>query len=145
MKSLCDKCLAACCRYVALPFDEPTDPESFEEVRWFLMHEGVSVFVTDGQWYVSVATPCRHLGEDGQCDAYETRPQICRDYDSDSCDYQGGDYEYQMFFTHPEQIAEYARKKLAANEKRRKKPKGGRRRAGAGASGMGAASKDERR
>ena len=113
MKSLCIRCPGACCRYIALPFDEPEDEEAFEEVRWFLMHEGVSVFVTDDQWYVSVATPCKHLTDQSLCDVYATRPQICRQYGQDDCDYCGGDYEYQQFFTHPEQIVEYAEQKLA--------------------------------
>jgi len=101
-----------CCRYIALPFDEPEDREGFEEIRWFLMHEGVTVFVTDGSWYVSVATPCKHLDETGMCDRYRTRPHICREYSSENCDYHGGDYEYQLLFTHAEQLAEYAREIL---------------------------------
>jgi len=85
------------------------------------MHEGVSVFVSDGLWYISVAAPCKHLTEESLCDIYETRPQICRQYSSNGCDYVGGDYEYKLFFTHPEQIVEYAREKLAT---KRKKPSG---------------------
>jgi Fe-S-cluster containining protein len=101
-----------CCRYIALPLDEPADRETFEEIRWFLMHEGVTVFVTDGQWYLSVSTACRHLDEKGMCGAYATRPAICRKYGSDNCDYHGGEYEYQLFFTHPQQLADYAAEKL---------------------------------
>ena len=111
MKSLCEKCPAACCRYIALPCDEPTDENSFQEFRWFLMHEGVSVFVSDGSWYVSVSTPCKHLDEQGKCDIYDQRPNICREYSSKNCDYQGGDYGYKLFFTHPHQIVEYAKEK----------------------------------
>jgi len=134
MRSLCDKCPAACCRYIALPFDEPTDKEAFEEVRWFLMHEGVSVFVTEGHWYISMAATCKHLTEDSRCDAYESRPQICRQYDTDNCDYGGGDYGYKLFFTHPEQVAEYARKKLAPKPavKKKRRRAGGKVCAGAG-------------
>jgi uncharacterized protein len=109
MKSLCHRCPAACCRYIALPFDEPKSAEAFEEIRWFLMHEGVTVFVTDGQWYVSMQTHCRHLDAQSRCTIYARRPLICRQYSSDGCDYRGGDYGYKLFFTHPEQIAEYAR------------------------------------
>ncbi len=111
-ESLCDQCPGMCCRYIALPIDKPDDRESFEEIRWFLMHEGVTVFVTDGQWYVSVATRCKHLDEQGMCDAYATRPAICRNYSSDNCDYHGGEYEYQLFFTHAGQLADYAAEQL---------------------------------
>ena len=140
MKSLCENCPAACCRYIALPLDEPTDAESFEEVRWFLMHEGVSVFVSDGQWYLSMATQCKHLTEESQCQRYETRPQICREYSSDSCDYRCGDYEYDEFFTHPEQIVEYAN--LVSGSKKGPGKKGkGRRKVSAHTGGKGDAGK----
>ncbi len=109
MKSLCDRCPGACCRYIALPFDEPTEKESFEEIRWFLMHKGVTVFVTEGQWYVSSAVECKHLTDQGACGIYETRPDICREYSNSNCDYHGGDYEYELFFSGAEQLDEYAR------------------------------------
>lgn len=123
-KTLCAKCSAMCCRYIALPFDEPTDRESFDEARWFLMHEGVTVFVSDDQWYVSVATPCKHLDEQGMCSVYPKRPQICRDYADENCDYCGGDYEYSLFFCHPEQMEAYANEVLGENEdKPKRKPR----------------------
>ncbi len=127
-----------CCRYIALPLDEPTDAEAFAECRWFLMHEGVTIFVSDGDWYVSVATPCGHLTEDGDCDTYETRPDICRKYGADNCDYHGGDYEYKLFFTHPEQLAEYARDVLGA-DKVGKRPRKSRRHKVVAGSGTGKA------
>ncbi len=111
MKSLCYRCPAACCRYIALPFDEPEDLEAFEEIRWFLMHEGVTVFVTEGHWYISVATRCTHLDEQSRCTIYPRRPQICRQYSSAGCDYRGGDYGYKLLFTHPKQLEEYMAKK----------------------------------
>lgn len=120
MKTLCNKCAAMCCRYIALPFDEPTTREAFEEGCWFLMHEGVTLFVTEGQWYVSVATPCKQLDAEGLCAGYPARPQICRDYSDDGCDYQGGDYEYEMFFTHPDQLAAYADEVLNKRKGRKK-------------------------
>lgn len=125
MKTLCNKCGSMCCRYVALPFETPDDQEGFDEVRWFLMHEGVTVFVTEGQWFFSVATPCKHLSPQGRCEVYTRRPRICRDYNDDGCDYQGGDYEYKLFFTHPEQIDAYAAKALAKKKRKRKKVKRG--------------------
>ena len=111
-QSVCDGCPGMCCRYVALPIETPEDAATYEEVRWYLMHEGVTVFVTDGQWYLSVATTCRHLDESGLCGRYAARPKICRDYSAENCDYHGGEYEYELFFSHPEQIERYAREQL---------------------------------
>ncbi len=77
---LCEHCTAACCRYIALPFDTPETPADFEDVRWFLIHEHVSVFVEDGDWYVAFDTACRHLQPDHRCGIYPTRPKVCRSY-----------------------------------------------------------------
>src|SRR4051794_4770830 len=43
--SLCDKCAALCCRYFALPIDNPKSAHDYDNVRWYLMHENVVVFV----------------------------------------------------------------------------------------------------
>ena len=77
---LCFYCPAKCCRYFALPIDTPTDWEDFEFMRWFLLHERASVFTEEGDWYLLVHSPCKMLGDDNLCQAYETRPEICRDY-----------------------------------------------------------------
>ena len=104
---LCEHCAAACCRYLALPIDKPTSARDYDDIRWYLLHKGVSVFVEDGDWYVQFQARCRALGSDNLCAAYETRPHICRQYMPDSCDYSGGSYSYDHLFTHPQQIEKY--------------------------------------
>ena len=75
------------------------------------MHEGITVFVEEGDWYVQYQTCCKNLRADNHCGIYETRPEICREYQAQSCDYQGGDYGYDHLFTHPKQIEAYYREK----------------------------------
>ena len=41
----CHLCTARCCRYIALEIDRPSDPKGCDQVRWFLLHEGVKVWV----------------------------------------------------------------------------------------------------
>lgn len=106
---LCEHCTAACCRYIALPIDTPEEREDFDPIRWYLIHEGVSVFVEDGDWYISFATSCRHVQPDYRCGIYETRPQICRDYSTDNCDYHSGDYGWEHHFSAPEHLDDYVR------------------------------------
>ncbi|MGD2109966.1 MAG: YkgJ family cysteine cluster protein [Phycisphaerae bacterium] len=108
---LCEHCAAACCRYLALPIDKPTTKRDFDDIRWYLMHEGVSVFVEDGDWYVQYQTRCKNLGSDNRCTIYETRPEICAEYEPNGCDYQGGDYGYDHLFTHAKQIEAFYREK----------------------------------
>ena len=100
----CKIFIAKCCRYFALPIEEPENWKDFEYIRWYLLHERATVFIEDDSWYLLVHTKCKHLGDDHLCQAYETRPQICRDYTTDNCEYHD-DWTYDHYFETPEQIA----------------------------------------
>lgn len=106
---LCEHCTAVCCRYIALPIEKPETPRDFDDVRWYLMHEGISVFVEDGQWYMLIQSRCQHLRPDHRCGIYETRPRICRSYTTDNCDYHSGDYGWEAHFATPEHLDAYMR------------------------------------
>lgn len=114
--NLCKKCQGLCCRYVALPLDEPTDKGDFDDIRWYLAHENITVFVEDGDWYVNFKTTCRHLSEDDyMCTMYETRPKICRKYKASDCDFAEGEYDYDLHFTDDKQMQEYIKIKFDNN------------------------------
>ncbi len=129
---LCEHCTAACCRYLAIPLDKPAGARDYDDMRWYLMHEKVLVFVEDGDWFIQFHTACKNLGADNLCGVYETRPEICREYEAKDCDYTGGNYGYDHFFTHPKQIEEFyterTGKKLGAPKPPTRRP----RRKGAG-------------
>lgn len=108
---LCEQCAAACCRYLAIPLDRPRSPRDYDDIRWYLMHEGVSVFVEDGDWFIQFQTRCRNLQADNRCGVYDVRPQICREYQPGDCDYSGADFGYEAIFTHPSQLEAYFLKK----------------------------------
>lgn len=105
-KVLCDYCIAKCCRYFALPIEEPTTFNDWEYIRWFLLHGRASVFTEEGTWYLLVHTECKHLQPDNRCGIYETRPQICRDYTTDKCEYDD-DWTYEKYLETSEQVGEY--------------------------------------
>ena len=63
------------------------------------------MFTEDESWYLCVHTVCKHLEHDNRCGIYETRPQICRDYTTDACEFD--EFTYEHYFETPEQIAEY--------------------------------------
>jgi Fe-S-cluster containining protein len=125
VKGQCDKCTGLCCRYFALPIDTPETRDDYDDIRWYLCHEGVSVFVEDGDWYLNITKcKCRHLSEkDHRCLIYDRRPKICRKYRHDNCDFVQGEYDYELHFTNDQQMAEYIRVKFDNNltEKRRAK------------------------
>jgi Fe-S-cluster containining protein len=71
---------------VAIEIDRPTTKREYENVIWYLLHEGVSVFVEDDRrWFVEFSTPCTALNPQGLCTRYGERPQICRDYAVEDC------------------------------------------------------------
>ncbi len=113
--SLCDHCTAKCCKYFALPIDKPTTFQDFEFMRWFLLHDRATVFTDEGSWYLLVHTTCKHLQPDHRCGIYETRPQICRDYSTDKCEYED-DWVYDHYLETAEQVWEYAEAVLGPAE-----------------------------
>lgn len=104
---LCSYCTAKCCRYFALPIETPTTWADFDHMRWYMFHGRVSIFVEDDTWYLMVFADCEHLRDDHMCGTYETRPQICRDYTTDDCEYDN-DACYDKLFETADQIWEYA-------------------------------------
>lgn len=107
----CHKC-ARCCRYFCFEIDEPDTYDEFEDIRWYLCHEGVSVHIDEGDWFISIENRCKMLGQDDRCTIYAKRPLMCSTYDPDSCDYTDDDYGYDEEFLTPEEIERYARRKL---------------------------------
>ena len=107
-KILCEYCTAKCCKYIALPAAHaPKTWKDFDEMRWFVAHKDVNVFVDDGDWYVMFNARCNHLRDDNLCNIYDTRPQICRDYTTKGCEYDDY-YLYEKIFENDEQLYEYA-------------------------------------
>lgn len=121
-KVLCDFCVAKCCRYFALPIDEPEEFEDFEFIRWFLLHERATIFKEDGTWYLLVHNVCRHLQPDNRCGIYETRPQVCRDYSTKDCEYED-EWTYEFYLERPEQVFEYEEAVLQEEGKSIRSPK----------------------
>lgn len=105
--NLCEYCQGKCCRYFALPLDEPVDWEDFEHIRWYILHEFATVFTEDENWFLLVHTKCKSLDERNRCLTYENRPSICRKYTTARCEYDD-DWVYDKYFETPEQVQEYA-------------------------------------
>ena len=106
-ENLCDHCTAKCCHYFALPIETPKCRRDFDFMRWYLLHEGATLFVEGDTWYLLVYSTCKHLRDDHRCGIYHTRPQICRDYTTDECEFED-DWTYEKYFETAEQIDEYA-------------------------------------
>ena len=122
-KILCDKCTGLCCRYFALPIETPEDREDYDDVRWYLSHNNITVFVEDGDWYINIKNKCQHLKKDYMCGIYNTRPKICRNYSRNDCDLIEGEYDYELHFTNDKQMEEYIKIKFCNNVTEKEKAK----------------------
>lgn len=128
--SQCKKCTGLCCRYFALPIETPESESDYDDIRWYLCHKDITVFVEDGDWYLNVKNKCRHLSEKNyRCKIYDRRPGICRGYKHSTCDYIEGEYDYELHFTNDKQMEEYIKIKFHNNINEKKKLK--RKKAGA--------------
>jgi len=92
----CENC-SLCCRYVALEIDAPEDQEDFDQIKWFLLHKDVWVFIDhDDSWNIQFNTPCEKL-EGHLCGIHpkklgieaDLRPHICHKHETNSCEKYG--------------------------------------------------------
>ncbi len=115
-KIQCDRCAGLCCRYFALPLDTPEDKDDYDDIKWYLCHKGITVFVEDGDWYLNIKNKCRHLTKDFRCAIYNKRPKICRGYKHIDCDFVEGEYDYELHFISDRQMDEYIKIKFGNNK-----------------------------
>ena len=104
----CEKCEGKCCKYVILEIDTPETKKDFEDVKWFVCHKNVNVFVDDeDNWNLEFLTPCEFLGKKNKCGIYERRPKICRKYDTEECLFHNGNYKQKYTFEKIEDVEKY--------------------------------------
>ena len=106
----CEHCEAECCRYVAIEIDTPTCKRDYDNIRWYLLHEDMHVFVDHhGDWFVEFITACRELGPDNRCRHYDDRPRLCREHgDGDeSCEFRAAKTPYRRRFSGVGEFEDY--------------------------------------
>ena len=101
LEDACARCGGRCCRYVATEIDRPTCKRDYDNIRWYLLHKRVNVFVDhDGDWYIEFETPCEELDVTGRCGNYENRPRLCRHHgeNGETCEFISGESPYRIRF-----------------------------------------------
>ncbi len=104
----CDKCTGICCRYIAVPLDDPDNERDVSDIRWFLLHENVAVYIDDDDdWFIEFKTKCKQLKENNMCGIYEDRPTMCREHKLDECEMNGEGDPWVHYFDTPEKFLAY--------------------------------------
>ena len=90
----CAECGGRCCRHVAIELNRPACKRDYDNIRWFLCHRDVAVYVDlDNVWHILFNTACEFIDEKNRCSMYDDRPKLCRSY--------GGENELCEFFESP--------------------------------------------
>ena len=107
----CDGCGGKCCTYVCVELDKPKKTADFEDMIYYIHHQGVRIVVSqdeDGRtWYVEFAGRCRQLDENGRCLIYEHRPRTCRDHKIDECEHHNPEAFHNI--ASPAELLDYLR------------------------------------
>lgn len=116
----CNGC-SKCCEYIAMEIDEPEDRKDFQQIRWFLAHKDVWIFLDhDDSWNIQFNTDCEKLedhevvqGEEAKvgiqrwCGIYDGRPDICIDHSSENCDKWGQGESFTKIWRTMEEFDEW--------------------------------------
>lgn len=125
--SICNHCSGKCCRYFTVPIRTPRTKSDFDELRWYLAHRQTLIFTETEEkngksavkWNLVVWTDCQYLLPNNGCGIYDTRPQVCRDYSTETCEYDSP-WVFEQSFETPEAIESYGEKFLAEQRQRRR-------------------------
>ncbi|MGB2599720.1 MAG: YkgJ family cysteine cluster protein [Candidatus Omnitrophota bacterium] len=108
----CRKCESKCCRYFGLQIDPPKTKNDFENIRWFLAHKGVAVFVEKRKWYLEIGSKCQFLIKNHACKIYDKRPLICREHSPTTCENALGKYYHEHVFKNMAEFDKYLAKRF---------------------------------
>lgn len=109
----CGYCTGKCCTYVNQQIDGPRSMADFDQLLWQIAHHNVQVYRDEDGWFVLYNTTCRFLESNGRCGIYLTRPQICRDYSNDFCEYdEPAEQHFQLYFENYHALDAYCRKRF---------------------------------
>lgn len=110
----CDRCTPSkCCTYLTQWIATPRTKSDFGHLLWQLAHNNVKAYKDSDGWFLLIDSVCGHLQADGRCGIYEQRPQICRDYSNDYCEYDApAEDGFDLYFDGYDALLTYCRKRF---------------------------------
>jgi len=114
----CTDCSAECCKYFALEIDTPRTKQEFENIRWYLAHKHVAVFVDKRKWFLEINNTCQYLEKGNKCGIYDKRPLVCREHDPATCEYLHDEFGHSHFFSNLENFDKYLKKRFPGSRRK---------------------------
>lgn len=111
----CSRCInSICCTYTTEALGvAPRSKADFDHLLWQVSHQGVELYKDEGDWYLMIQGRCEHLQPDGACAIYDERPQICRDYDNDWCEFDApAEDGFELHFRNYAELLGYCKKRF---------------------------------
>jgi hypothetical protein len=81
------ECGARCCRYITVILPAPRSKWDLDEWGWFLAHESISIYFAGRRWRMEMRLRCRYLNHRNACTIYQQRPEVCRFYSQEFCEF----------------------------------------------------------
>jgi uncharacterized protein len=102
-----------CCTYISQEIDVPRSKQDFDFLLWQISHRDIGIYKDEGSWYLLVSNACNHIQSDGRCGIYEDRPQICRDYSNDYCEFdEPAEDGFELYFQNYGELLAYCKKRF---------------------------------
>lgn len=115
--SPCKSCEAKCCRYFAMEIDTPRSKHDFENLRWYLAHKKIKIYVEKRKWFLEILNECKYL-EGHKCSIYDKRPLICREHSTYTCEHVLEDMGHELLFSSMEELDIYIEKRFSRKKKK---------------------------
>jgi Fe-S-cluster containining protein len=108
-----------CCTYLTQQIDTPRSKEDFDLLLWQISHQDVEIYKDSDGWFLLINNKCMHLQPGGRCGIYETRPQICRDYSNDYCEFdEPAEKSFDLYFKNYADLLGYCQARFKTWEQR---------------------------
>jgi hypothetical protein len=107
----CGLCTSSkCCTYITQAIDTPRKKTDFEHLLWQVSHEHVKIYKDSDGWFLLMESRCSHLLANGWCGIYESRPQVCREYSNDYCEFDAAAEDgFELYFQGYQDLLTYCK------------------------------------
>jgi len=79
----------------------------------------VQAYKDEDGWFLLLMSLCQFLQDDGRCGIYATRPQLCRDYSNDYCEFdEPAEKSFEFYFRSYKELDAYCRKRFKRWDRR---------------------------